>query len=108
MSTPPDGFPNPEAMKAFLDFVKNEIHNPPKVSELFKVPEGLSPDWQNIFDKVTAYYERECAADRHALISLEKRSWIMEDEGLSEIEMVMSSVKAKEKVRISSDDAASI
>lgn len=88
---------NPQALEEFVQFMKNEIANPPKVVELFKIPEGLSPAWQEFFDKVLAYYERRCAANRHALISLEKRSWVMEDEKLSEFEMLMSATDMKEK-----------
>jgi hypothetical protein len=88
---------DPQALDEFMQFMKNEIANPPKVVELFKIPEGLSPAWQEFFDKVAAYYERQCAANRNALISLEKRSWIMEDEKLSEFEMLMSATDMKEK-----------
>ncbi|KAF8183447.1 hypothetical protein BJ912DRAFT_853603 [Pholiota molesta] len=88
---------DPQALDEFMQFMKNEIANPPKVVELFKIPEGLSPAWQEFFDKVAAYYERQCAANRHALISLEKRSWIMEDEKLCEFEMLMSATDMKEK-----------
>ncbi|KAJ3515139.1 hypothetical protein NLJ89_g1949 [Agrocybe chaxingu] len=60
-------------------------------------PDGVSSEWQAFFEKVAAYYERQCAGNRHALISLEKRSWIIEDGKLSEFEMLMSATAMKEK-----------
>ncbi|KDR68582.1 hypothetical protein GALMADRAFT_215728 [Galerina marginata CBS 339.88] len=93
----PGSVPNPEAMDQFVKFALNELHNPPKASELFKIPEGLAPDWQIFFEKVTAYHERECAASRHHLISLEKRSWVLEDENISEFEMIGSAALIKDK-----------
>jgi len=88
---------NPQALREFIQFMKNEAANRPKIANLFKIPEGLSPAWQAFFDKVSAYYERLCAADRQDLISLEKRSWIIEDEKLSEFEMLMSATDMKER-----------
>lgn len=89
---------NQEALSGFVDFMRNEIENPPKTVDLFKVPADLSQGWQIFFDKIAAHYARQCAGDRNALISLEKRSWILEDEKLTEFEMFMSAVGMKEKV----------
>jgi hypothetical protein len=82
---------------AFVRFWKNEIANPPKVVELFKTPDGLSPAWQVFFDKVTAYHERQCAGKYHILMQLEKRSWIMESETLCEFEMLASAQNMKNR-----------
>ncbi|KAF8972238.1 hypothetical protein BDZ97DRAFT_1783865 [Flammula alnicola] len=87
--------PNEEAMKKLMEFALNDAKNPPKVSDLFKIPDGLSSEWQQIFDKVAAYYEKQCAASRNNLITLEKRSWLMKDEKLSEFEMLTSSTEMK-------------
>lgn len=89
---------NEHAMQEFTEFLRQEAINPPKVSELFKIPEGLSPEWQRVFDGVAAYYERQSALSRLNLISLEKRSWIMEDENLSEFEMLSTATRMKQKV----------
>jgi hypothetical protein len=82
---------------AFVRFWKNEIANPPKVVELFKTPDGLSPAWQVFFDKVTAYHERQCAGKYHILMQLEKRSWIMKSETLCEFEMLASAQNMKNR-----------
>ena len=89
---------NPEALNRFVDFMRNEVENPPKTADLFKVPTDLPQGWQIFFDKVAAHYARQCAGNRNALISLEKRSWILEDEKLTEFEMFMSAYGMKEKV----------
>ena len=89
---------NEHALREFTEFFRQEAMNPPKVNELFKIPEGLSPEWQRIFDAVASYYERQSAITRLNLISLEKRSWIMEDESLSEFEMLSTATRMKEKV----------
>ncbi|CAA7269526.1 unnamed protein product [Cyclocybe aegerita] len=95
-STGSGGVPNKEAMDRFIKFMINAAENPPKTSELFKIPEGISPEWQAFFEKIAAHYERQCKDNRHALISLEKRSWILEDEKLSEFEMLTSATAMKE------------
>jgi hypothetical protein len=70
--------------------------NPPKVVELFKTPEGLSPAWQAFFDKVSSYYERQYAAHKDALSTmLATRSWTMEKAELCEFEMLASAQKIK-------------
>lgn len=89
---------DPEALSGFVDFMMNEIENPPKTADLFKVPADLPKGWQIFFDKVAAHYATQCAGNRNALIFLEKRSWILEDEELTEFEMLMSSFGMKEKV----------
>ncbi|KJA16190.1 hypothetical protein HYPSUDRAFT_148111 [Hypholoma sublateritium FD-334 SS-4] len=85
------------AMEEFAEFLRQEAINPPKVNELFKIPEGLSLAWQGVFDGVAGYYERQSTNNRLNLISLEKRSWIMEDENLSEFEMLSTATRMKEK-----------
>ena len=40
---------NEHALREFTEFFRQEAMNPPKVNELFKIPEGLSPEWQRIF-----------------------------------------------------------
>ena len=80
---------NPK-LRQFLTLLKNEIRNPPKSSDLFKIPKGLMPDWQIFFEKVAAYHERRCAQNRSSLIILEKRAWLMEDNDLSEFEMLVT------------------
>lgn len=87
---------SPEALSRFMDFMRNEVENPPKTTDLFKVPADLPKGWQIFFDKVAAHYARQCE-DRHALIYLEKRSWILEDEKLTEFEMFMSAIGMKEE-----------
>lgn len=89
---------DPEALNRFVDFMRNEVENPPKTADLFKIPADLPQGWQIFFDKVAAHYARQCAGNRNALISLEKRSWILEDEKLTEFEMFMSAFGMKEKV----------
>ena len=64
---------NEHALREFTEFFRQEAMNPPKVNELFKIPEGLSPEWQRIFDTVASYYERQSAITRLNLISLEKK-----------------------------------
>ncbi len=91
--------PNKAKMDAFLAFMKNEIENPPKASELFIIPSDkpLPPAWSTFFDKIMKHMESQCQ-DRHQMQRLEKRKWLMEDGKLSEFEMMMSASNMKTKV----------
>lgn len=89
-------------LEEFADFVKNEIQNPTKGSDLFKIPEGLTPDWQTFFEKVAAYHERRGAEDRSSLLMLGSRARLMKDHSISEFEMLIRAKDMKKRVRFTS------
>ena len=88
-----------QQLQAFLTMMQNEAANPPKVDELIKIPDDIPPGWQVFFEKIVAYHRRICGSQHGPdLISLEKRSWIMEDKGLSELEMMLTALELKKQV----------
>ncbi|KAF9533966.1 hypothetical protein CPB83DRAFT_831770 [Crepidotus variabilis] len=84
-------FPDPAGVTRCQQVVQAENSHPLDVSELFKIPEDVSPAWQAFFDKVAAYLSKQCAKSKDAIVQLKKRSSIMKEENLSEFEMLMCS-----------------
>lgn len=92
--------PSKETLDAFLQFARQQVTNPDPITEYFRIPDRLPPAWQTFFDKVLAYCERACTADYQQRVAWEKRGMLMEDEGLDEFEMLMSSTTMKTKVSV--------
>ncbi|KAF9473905.1 hypothetical protein BDN70DRAFT_348937 [Pholiota conissans] len=85
-----------EAKAHFESSDVNEPVNSFTVAELFKIPDGLSPAWQQFFSKVAKFHEKQCATNPFERKLLVNRSQFMEATGRTEIEMVMHAIILKE------------
>lgn len=84
-----------------VELAKQEAENPPKATDLFHIPDNLPSEWQLFFNRVMAFMARRCAnepQDRYGRIQVEKRSWLVEDNSLTEFDMLQTAMRLKEKV----------
>lgn len=77
---------------------EHENSHTPNVSEIFTIPDNLSPAWQTFFDKIAGYFTRKSLKSKEDLLQLVERSRMMREQNLSEFEMLMCSADFTQSV----------